>query len=98
MRATGAGIRSAIRSLGCHGLSNFASALRLLNGRARHRAVRAEYAAIPLFGLETLPTTLTVIKKLAGVLRHSFGLLVPTPGARDRGLRDHLRLHSGTST
>src|SRR5205807_186623 len=63
-----------------------------LNGRTRHRAVRAEYAAISWVRLETFATTLAVIKEPAGVLRHSLKLLVPALGACDGGLGDHANL------
>src|SRR3954447_24130956 len=48
-----------------------------LNGRARHRAVRTEHAAVALLGSQDHPTALlAVVEELARVGRHGFGRLV----------------------
>src|SRR6266511_4732330 len=61
-----------------------------LHRRAWDRAVRTEYAAIPWLRLEASPATLTVVKEQAGVLRHSFGRLMPAVGACDGRSGDQL--------
>src|SRR5262245_65866416 len=72
--------------------SGLRAALSRLNRRTRHRAVRAEYAAIAWHRLEAFATTLAVIKESAGVLRHSLKLLVAALGTCDYGFRDHANL------
>src|SRR5262249_720475 len=68
-----------------------------LNRRARDRAVGAEDTAIPRLRPEAVPTTLAVIKELAGVLGHAFGCLMPAFGTGDGRIRDHVNLIAAPS-
>ena len=63
-----------------------------LYGRARHRAVRAEHAAIAREGLEPFATALAVIEELAGIGRHRLDSLIAAFGASECGLK----LHTGS--
>src|SRR5262249_21095145 len=60
-----------------------------LNRRTRHRAVRAEDAAISLFGLESRPAAGALIKELTRVRGHSFRPRRMAVRTRDDGLQDH---------
>src|SRR5216684_1023502 len=60
-----------------------------LYGRTRHRAVRAEHAAIACEGLEPFATALAVIEELAGIGRHRFDSLIAAFGASECGLKLH---------
>src|SRR5882757_8161443 len=62
-----------------------------LYGRARHRAVRAEYAAIAREGLEPFVAALAVIEELAGIGRHRLDSLIAAFGASECGLKLHYR-------
>ena len=62
-----------------------------LYGRARHRAVRAEHAAIAREGLEPFATALAVIEELAGIGRHRLDSLIAAFGASECGLKLHIR-------
>src|SRR5437588_9068930 len=78
---------------GTTGLPNLrADVLARLNRRTRHRAIRAEHAAIPRLRPEAFPATLAVIEDLASVARHLLGCLMPALRARDGGLRDQVSL------
>jgi hypothetical protein len=65
----------------------------LLNRRARHRAIRAEHAAIARKGFKPLAAALAVVEELAGVGRHRFGRLIAAPRAGDCGVSDHAGNH-----
>src|SRR5712692_11358857 len=76
-----------------------------LYGRTRHRAVRAEHAAIARAGLEPFATALAVIEELAGIGRHRLDSLIAAFGASECGLKLHTRScfalsipHSGSKT
>ena len=58
--------------------------------RARHRAVRAEHAAIAREGLEPFATALAVIEELAGIGRHRLDSLIAAFGASECGLKLHI--------
>ena len=66
----------------------------LLDRWTWHGAVGTEYAAIARLWFEAFTTALTIIKKLAGVVRHPFGRLVPTTRTGDCGDSDHADFHS----
>jgi hypothetical protein len=61
-----------------------------LDGRARHRAIRTEYAAIALKGLQGLPAALAQVEELASIRRHLFNSLMAAVGAGNGGLFDHV--------
>src|SRR6266849_7916958 len=61
-----------------------------LYGRTRHRAVRAEHAAIACEGLEPFATALAVIEELAGIGRHRLDDLMAALRASQGGLKLHI--------
>ena len=63
----------------------FAPSRIYLSSGTRHVAIRAEDAAIVVYGLQHPPTTLTLIKVLARVLGHTFFFAMPAPWTHDRG-------------
>ena len=63
-----------------------------LDRRARHRAVRAEHAAIARERLEPFATALAVIEELARIGRHRLDSLIAAFGASECGLK----LHTGS--
>ena len=60
-----------------------------LHWRARHRTVRAKYAAITVKGLEPLTAALAFVEELAGIGGHCLSGPMAAFGTGDRGLRDH---------
>jgi len=65
-----------------------------LDRRARHRAVRAEHAAVAPLWSQPLATARAIVKVPAGVNRHGFGLCSGAMRAGDDGLKDHLSFRS----
>jgi hypothetical protein len=63
-----------------------------LHRRTRHRAVRAEYAAIASERLQRLATALADIEELAGIGRHLLDGSVVASRAGECGLELHRRL------
>jgi hypothetical protein len=63
-----------------------------LDWRARHRAIRTEYAAIARQWLQLLPAAFANIEELAGILWHQFNSLMRAVWARDDGLFDHVAI------
>ena len=61
----------------------------MLNRRARHRAIRAEHAAIARKGFKPLAAAFAVVEELAGVGRHRVRRLIAAPRAGDYGVSDH---------
>src|SRR4051794_5940162 len=61
----------------------------LLNRWTRHRPIRAEHAAVTIFGLEATAAPRAVIEELAGVGGHRLGGLMPASRARDGGREYH---------
>ena len=61
-----------------------------LDRRARHRAVRAEHAAIARERLEPFATALAVIEELAGIGRHRLDSPIAAFGACECGLKLHI--------
>src|SRR5712692_10881369 len=61
-----------------------------LYGRTRHRAVRAEHAAIACEGLEPFATALAIIEELAGIGRHRLDDLIAAFRASQGGLKLHI--------
>lgn len=48
-------------------------------------SIRAEYAAIPLFGAKHFPTPFALVEELTGILRHFLFLSTPTIRAFQAG-------------
>jgi hypothetical protein len=65
------------------------AAIRRLYRRARHRAVRAKNAAVPLRRFQSHAAILAVIEKLTGIGRHGFDGLMAAFRASNRGLELH---------
>jgi len=65
-----------------------------LDRRTRHRAVRAEHAAVAPLWSQPLATARAIVKVPAGVNRHGFGLRSGAMRAGDDGLKDHLPFRS----
>ena len=57
--------------------------------RAWYRAIRTEYATVPLFGPEGRAAACAFIDNLAGVTRHLFDLSGAAVWTRDDRLKDH---------
>jgi hypothetical protein len=88
--------------LGCgRGAGVSTAATRLLDGRAFHRAVRTEDAAIACFRPKQHVTTGAFVEIEACVSRHGFGRYEATVRTSERGLEDWRGMHcsapSGTS-
>ena len=62
-----------------------------LDGRARHRAIGTEHAAVPHLRAQRGAATLALVEELAGVGRHLFDLAVSAVRTGDFGVK--LRLH-----
>lgn len=70
---------------------------RRLNRRTRHRAVRAEHAAIALLRAQPCAATRAHIEKLAGICRHGFRSCRCAVWAGDDGFENHdASLKAGT--
>lgn len=60
-----------------------------MNWWARHRAVRAENAAIAGLRFEPLAAVFAIVEELAGIRRHVLSRLMAALGASDCGVCDH---------
>ena len=67
--------------------------LSLLDGRARHRAVGTEHAAIARERLESLAASFAIVKKLAGIRRHLLGRCMTAFRASNGGFYNHAAGH-----
>lgn len=64
---------------------------RLLNGRTRDGAERAEYAAVAPVGSQDSLAPLAIIEELTGIGRHGLGFLMPALGTGQTGPGLHQR-------